>query len=303
MAEPRLAFVVATDTFERIGDVVAHLRRQTVAAELELVVACPDRPGLALPDDAAPELGRITVVEHPLLPLAGSRAAAIEAASAELVYIGETHVFAEPEWAERLLAAHAVAPGAAIVPLIANANPRRVLSRASLALDYGLWGRGEPGRIARMPGSNVVLERSGLLERNGSLAELLQPERLAAFAGGRGGIFHATDARIRHLNVSRPGAWLHERYLAGRLVGGWRAARWPFPRRLAYALAAPAIAAVLASRVLAAAERQPVVLALVVCGAAIQACGEAVGYLTGGVDETERKMAEYEISKARYAPA
>jgi hypothetical protein len=300
---PRLAFVVATDTYERIDDVVAHLRRQTVAADIELVIACPDREALALPEGAAPELARVTVVEQALLPLSRSRAAAIEAAGAELVYIGETHVFAEPEWAERLLAAHAAAPAAAIVPLIANANPRSVLSRASLALDYGLWGRGEPGRIARMPGSNVVLERSGLLARNGSLPELLQPERLAAYAGGRGGIFHAADARIRHLNVARPGAWLHERYLAGRLVGGWRAARWPFPRRLAYALAAPAISIVLASRVLPAAGRHPAVVGLVFFGAAVQACGEAIGYLVGGVDDVERKMAEYEISKARYAPA
>jgi hypothetical protein len=303
MAAPALAFVVVTDTFERIRGVVEHLRAQTVAGQVELVIACPGRAALELPPDAAPELARVTVVERPLLPLAGSRAAAIHAATAELVYIGETHVYAEPAWAERLLAAHAAAPGATIVPLIANANPGRLLSCAALALDYGLWGSGEPGPIARMPGSNVVLRRQPLLELDGSLERCLQPERLAAFAGRQGGVVHATDARILHLNVAQPGAWIRERLLAGRLVGGWRAARWPYPRRIAYALAAPLIAAVLAGRVAHAARGRPALLALIACGAVLQALGEVVGYLAGGAEAAERRMAEYEISKARYAAA
>jgi hypothetical protein len=40
---------------------------------------------------------------------------------------------------------------------------------------------------------------------------------------------------------------------------------------------------------------------LVVAGAAIQAAGEAVGYLAGGFEGAERRMQTYELHKARYA--
>jgi hypothetical protein len=134
------------------------------------------------------------------------------------------------------------------------------------------------------------------------LADLLRPEELAARASGRGGIYHAADAEILHLNVSRPASWLHERFLAGRLVGGSRAKRFGPGRRLAYALATPAIAVVLAARVLSAAGRPaPRVALLVVAGALIQAAGEAVGYLAGGFEGAERRMQPYELHKARYA--
>jgi hypothetical protein len=85
------------------------------------------------------------------------------------------------------------------------------------------------------------------------------------------------------------------------MVAGSRARRWPLGRRLLYAAAAPAIAVVLAARVLPLVPRSAGLILLVVVGAAIQALGEAVGYVGGDAGDPERSMAEYELFKARYA--
>jgi hypothetical protein len=303
MAAPaRLAFVVATDRFDTIRSVVDHLRAQTIAGQIELVIASPEGEALPVPEDAAAGLAAVRLVEARLEPLSAARAVGVEAATAELVYIGETHVYPRPDWAERLVAAHDAADWFAVVPRLTNANPRRALSQASLALDYGMWGGASSRPLDRMPGSNVVIRRTALCAEPGALAELLRPEELATCARDRGGIYHAADAEILHLNVSRPASWLHERFLAGRLVGGSRAKRFGWGRRLAYALAAPVIAVVLAARVMTVAGRpSPPVALLVVAGAGIQAAGEAVGYLAGGFESAERRMQTYELDKARYA--
>jgi hypothetical protein len=304
VAAPGLAFVVATDTFETIRGVVTHLRRQTVASRLELVIVCPDRTRLALPDGVASGLASLVIIEHPLVPLIEARARAISAATAELVFVGETHVFPEPEWAERVITAHDRATWAAVVPRIENANPRTRLSRAALVLDYGPWMACAAGQLQKMPGANVVLRRSMLLSAEHPLADLLDPEVLNPFMRGQGGIYHATDARLLHLNVSRGVAWTHERYLCGRLVGGVRAQRWGHARRGAYAMAVPLIAAVLAGRALRSLPlswRDAGVALLIVCGSIIQAAGEGVGYIGGSLRRAEEAMQAYEVSKARHA--
>jgi hypothetical protein len=302
MPAPRLSFVVPTDSFQTIRDVVDHLRSQTIAAEVELVIASPEGERLAVPEAAVAGLAGVRLVASTLHPLAAARAAGLEASTANLVYLGETHVYPQPDWAERMVAAHEAAAWFAVVPRFTNANPRRVLSQASLALDYGMWSGSAARPLQRMPGSNVVLRR-GSIEADGvPLAELLRPEELAAHARRRGGIYHAADAEILHLNVSRPLSWLNERFLAGRLVGASRARRFGIGRRVAYALAAPAIAVVLARRVIGVGGRPSTRLALLVAaGASVQAVGEAIGYLAGGLDAAERRMEVYELYKARYA--
>ena len=51
-----------------------------------------------------------------------ARAAGVRAASAPIVFIGETHSYPQPGWAEALLTAFE-GPWAAVVPAIGNANP------------------------------------------------------------------------------------------------------------------------------------------------------------------------------------
>src|SRR5262249_37458868 len=53
--------------------------------------------------------------------------------------------------------------------------------------------------------------------------------------------YHESSARIEHLNVATPVAWLHERFLGGRLLGAARRARWPRPRSGLYPLGSPLV--------------------------------------------------------------
>src|SRR5690242_13112162 len=124
---PRLSVVVLADRYQTIERVVEHLDAQTVAAEIELVVACPSEHALELPAEAGRLIWGITTVECPLLPMGAARAAAVRVAHAAVVVLGETHAFPAPNWAELLLRAHessfvGVAPG------IENANPEGALS-------------------------------------------------------------------------------------------------------------------------------------------------------------------------------
>ncbi len=124
---PALSFVVLTDSFDAIADVVERLVAQEDAASIELVIACPDESALSLRRGPIEPLAGVTVVKTPLLPEAPARAAAVHAARAPVVVLGETHVFAEPEWAGRLLRAHE-GPWVAVAPGIGNANPAGGLS-------------------------------------------------------------------------------------------------------------------------------------------------------------------------------
>ena len=193
--------------------------------------------------------------------------------------IGETHVFAEDDWAERLLAAHAEG-WAAVTPAITNANPRSVLSAVSLHLDYGRFGPMQPRRRGRvMPRTNASIDRRELMSFGTDLEQRLGP--LGGLPVPEGGVLHEPAARIGHLNVDRPLAWAHERYLAGRLVGGVRALTFSRPRRLIYALAAPLIAAVIFVRAVRLLERPagtavPGLISALLAASLLQAAGEAV---------------------------
>ena len=302
-ARPRLSFVMVADTWETARRVVEPLAAQSVASWIEVVLVAPSACDVGPPPALASALGRVTSVEHTLHPIGAARAAGARAAAGEIVVIGETHVFPENDWAERVLAAHADG-WSAVTPSIVNANPGSVLSIAALHLDYGRFGPARPrtrGRV--LPRTNASLVRSELLAlgaeleaRCGPLGQLPVPE---------GGVLHEPAARIAHLNVDHPLAWAHERYLSGRIVGGARAETFSPLRRALYALAAPLVAAVIFARALQLLERpaasQPALIAALALAATLQAAGECVGYATCRLADAERAMFEYEVFKWRYA--
>ena len=301
-ALPRLSFVMVADSWETARRVVAHLGSQTVAQAIEVVVVAASASDVVVPAAIGSELWGVTVVGHQLVPFAGSRAAGIRVASAEIVVIGETHVFPEADWAERLLAAHSDG-WTAVTPAIVNANPGSTLGEAALHLDYGRFGPSRPrGRTNALPRTNASYARAGLLVLGGGLEASLGP--LGRLPLPEGGAFHEPAARIAHLNVSRPLDWARERYLAGRLVGGTRFVGFSTRKRVAYALAAPFVAAVIFGRALRLLGRtaapRPGLVAALALAAVLQAAGETRGYLTGRLDEAEHRMARYELFKWRY---
>ena len=304
MSDPDLSFVMVVDTWDTARRAVERLVAQTVASRIELVLVGPSASSLTPPATVTSALCAVAVVEHALCPIGDARAAGVRASSAEVVVIGETHVFAEDDWAERLLAAHAEG-WAAVTPAITNANPRSVLSAAALHLDYGRFGPKQPRAQGRaLPRTNASLARGELMSFGANLEQRLGP--LGGLPVPAGGVLHEPAARIGHLNVDRPLAWAHERYLTGRLVGGVRATSFTPLRRGMYALAAPLVAALIFVRAVrqlegSSARSAPVLVAALALASVLQAVGETVGYATGRLDAAERGMLPYELFKWRYA--
>lgn len=300
----RLSVIVAADTWASVRELAAALTQQTVAGEVELVLVGPDADALAPPAGDSGALAAVTVVEQPLIPLGAARAAGVGAASGRVVVLGETHVVPHPCWAQVLLTAHAELV-VAVTPAIGNANPDGVLSAVSLHLDYGRWNEGRPRRMGGgIPRNNGSFERERLLALEGRLAEALGPlgDLRRELGLDDAAVLHEPAARLLHLNVSRPGAWLVERYLTGLLTGGARAERWGTARRAAYALAAPAIAIRLLGMAIRrpGRPRGPTALVALASACVVQAGGEAVGYARGRLWESEARMLPYELHKQKY---
>jgi hypothetical protein len=304
---PELAYVLATDEVATVRGVLAALGRQTRADAIELVLVAPGE----LDTRAVPaNLGGLRVERCPspiALPVA--RALGIRAATAPLVFVGETHSFPEPEMVERLLAAFAEGWDG-VVPAIVNANPGSARSWAGFLLDYGRWGARRPAAAISDPlVYNAAYRRDALLALGEGLADAISSTdtdlQRAFHAAGRRVHFEPA-ARIRHLNVSRLGAFLRERFCCGLLLGRFRARRWPWHRRLLYAAAAPLVPVVLfvrSRRAIAAAlaaERPPRATAIWIAVALVtRAAGEALGYLGAGAG-SERVETEIEIHRGRY---
>lgn len=308
---PAISVILSTDRYETIRPVVECLRRQTVKDRLELVIIAPDRASLGMSESDTGGLAAVRFLEvGDAERLATARAAGVRAASAPIVVIGETHTYPHPEWAEALIRAHAQ-PWAVIVPGFGNANPDGALSWAIFLLDYGRWLAGLPsGEIALAPTHNSSYKRDVLLELGPALeTALAHGDELTLHLDARGHrAYFEPAARIDHLNVSRPGPWLNERFLGGLLIAGRRATRWPWYTRLLYMAGSPLIPAVLLSRIrhgvrLARRERHlPAgTMAALVMGVVVSAVGELVGYARGAGPGAERQMTEYEVHKVRYA--
>ena len=303
---PDLSFVVLTESFGAIAEVVERLAAQENAAEIELVIATPDESALAPPAAAITAFAGVTVVGTPLLPMAPARAAAVRAARAPIVVLGETHVFAEPEWAGGLLRAHD-GPWVAVTPGIGNANSEGGLSWVGLLMDYGRFPQGGIRcELADAASYNAAYKRAALLELGEELELLLEPGSvLHAELRARGGRFlHEPGARIDHLNVARLRPWLHERYLGGRLFGAARRRPWARRRALLYAAGSPLVAPLRFVRTLRQARASEGVprtfVPALALGCVVWAIGEGVGYAVGAGANEERQMLEYEQHKSRY---
>jgi hypothetical protein len=310
---PALSVILPTDAFSTIEPVIRRLRAQSVVEKLELVIVTP-RPAAVEQEAANTDgFGAIVVVEvDGLVPLTAARAAGIRAATAPVVFLGETHTYPEEGWAEALIDAHAN-DWAAVVPGFGNANPSGVLSWAGFLIDYGPWLSSlEPQELSQIPTYNTAYRRAALLDLGPRLDLLLTSgdELIVNLRAAGGRFVFEPSARINHVNVARPSAWVLERYLSGMLTANSRMERWSWARRLLYVLGSPLIPVVILSRVaggVAAAHRAyslPLaVFPALVMGAGVSAVGELVGYLGGPVAWADKRMTEYEINRLRYLGA
>ena len=307
---PSLSVVLATDTYETIRPVIAALRRQRAPRSIEIVLAMPAGAARSIGMEEVEPFAAVRVVAAEVASgLATARAAAVHVSTAPVVFIGETHSYPQPGWAEALLAPFADG-WTAVVPAIDNANPTGPVSWAAYVFDYATWSSNrEPGEMRDPLIYNTAYRRDALLALD-DLDRALDPGEEAMWTQLRAGgcrAFFAPDARILHLNVGRATSFFDERFSAGGVLGLRRAARWPMSRRLMYVLASPLIPVVLLARLVPAAWRlglaklPAATLPLIVGAAIVKTAGELFGYLGLKLLSVEARLADIEIHKLRYA--
>jgi hypothetical protein len=304
---PRISVVLVTDQYRTIRRVLACLSSQTARSEIELVIVLPAASRDATAESALQGFASVRYVElASILPIPAARAAGIRAASAPIVFLGETHSFPDPRLAELLIAAH---DGSwdAVVPGLSNANPQTVLSWASFLMDYGLWHEAlDAGQIRGGPTWNVAYQRSLLMEIDSRLEQAMSHgDELAVWLHKRGArTYFEPRAGLGHANLERFRHWAEQRYLCGLIVASTRRRRWGMGRRLAYIAASPLIVAVMLNRIrptvrrLRARKVIPVkVIPAVILGTLFRVAGEVVGYSRGARPQDQPRLDHFEIHK------
>ena len=306
--------LVAPDGYREVATTLRHLRAQTIASQIELVIVAPQADHFQVPSEQAGELGKITIVEVPeVTSLAMARAAGVAGATAPYVAFSEDHSFPEPTWAAALVAAHERGY-AGIAPEMKNGNPATALSWAAMFLHFG--GVVEPanGFETDWPAAyhNMSYRRDALLELSDQLSELMLAELFLHRAlRARGHKFWIEPAAAtRHVNSSRLAPALRHAWLGGRLYGGLRCGfdSWSLARRIIYAGGSVLIPLLRLRRVIPEIRRTrvrgllPRILAPMVPILMVHAAGEAAGYLFG-IGGTRTAYSELETRRHRFVRA
>ena len=292
-------------------DSSSHLGAQAAGSvspqAIEPVIVIPTSAANTVPGDGLREFFDPKVIKVPTVrPLAPARAEGIRAATAQIVFVGETHTYPQAGWANTMHPAYDQ-PWAVVVPAIENANPAGSVSWACYLFDYGIWSRGRPhGEATKVLVHNAAYRRSALLALDSDLARMLGTEEEAIgpylqTTGQR--IGYAPDALLLHLNVATVYWAVIERFCAGAVLGMSRAVRWSWPRRILYIAASPLIVVVLLARVVPAVQRQPLrslplgTWPMLVVNAAAKTAGEVVGYLGFQLPSADARLVDTENSQ------
>lgn len=308
MTAPRMSVVLVTDRYRTIRRVLGSLRAQTAKRDLEVVIVVP--AGVKGGDDsvALDEFGAARIIEvESIHPVPAARAVGIRAATAPLVFLGETHSFPRPEFAAKLISAHDSREWDVVVPGIANANPESAWSWASFLIDYGMWLDALPaGQIPGGPTWNVAYRKSSLADIDARLEQAMEHGDVMAewFHARNGRAYFESGAKLDHANISVAGSWFEQRYLTGLLVANSRKTRWSGAKRALYVAASPLIPGVLLYRLrrplralLGSRELSAKTLSALVLGVVVRTAGEVVGYVKGAPPGAQPRMDEYELHK------
>jgi hypothetical protein len=259
----------------------------------------------------ATEIGRVIIVDSCIINYALAQAKGIHSATAPYGFIGETHSFPHPRFAETLLACFSDGPWSVIAPGISNANPINPWSWSAYLCDYASWSSSLPACECReAPIYNGAYQLSHLKAFGSDLETMLKRGNalpLALRALGARTRFEPA-ARLAHVNIANPRDWVIERILGGHLVASHRLGHWRGSRRLLYLLASPLIALELFRRVLPGSWRtirqqnlSAGLMTFILAGMLLRAWGEFLGYLGVPAAQAERRMLHYEIHKLDYA--
>jgi hypothetical protein len=310
--QPAISVVLPTTSdFASIATTVRHLRRQTIADRVELVIVPMARPDWRNDDAACRGLWGVQVIHAGRHSHGDACAAGVRAARSGVVAFAEDHCFPEPGWAEALLSAYTAPEIVAVGPIFRNANPATLVSWCDFVIGYGPWiGPGVGGDQPFLAGHNSSYRRDGLLALGTDLAESLEAETVLHMALRSQGKRLVVEPRARtaHTNFGRFAIWLPVQYHCGRVFASERARHWRWVRRLFYTAAAPLIPAVRLARALghlrASREQRPALLRLLpllALGLAADGVGQMVGYVAGG-GASPRRLTAFEFRRVDFVP-
>lgn len=307
---PEMSVVVVTpDRYETVRKTIRHLRAQKVRDRLEVVLVAPSAGELGLDKSEMQDFLQFRVIEvGPINSTAKARAIGVRHASAPVVALGEDHAYPAPGWAEAIINAHRDG-WAAVGPVMANANPRSMISWANFLIEYSQWLEPTTGGVAdHLPGHNGSYKRAILLKYDDQLEAMLDAESILHWdlraTGHR--LYLEPKARTFHQNHAVPVASISLRFNSGRLFASSRARRWRLWRRLLYTGGAPFIPLVRFWRIVRELCKPgrprhllPRVLPTLIIGLLIDGAGEMVGYAFGRGRAMVR-LSDMEFHRHRY---
>lgn len=299
---PLMSLILSTPgTLDELSVVLAHLRGQSAAAKMEVVVVTSrcrevERQGGRLTD-----FWGYRMVKMPeRLNSASIQAAGIRVARGPIITLCEEHAFPQPGWAEALIRAHQ-GPWAAVGPLVLNANPRSTTSQAGYLMSYGQWAPpAAGGEVTDLPGNNSSYKREVLLAYGDRLELMLCAHTVMHWdlraRGHR--LYLEPEARMAHLNISCRWALLLEQLMCGRRFAALRSQDWGVLRRLLFVLAWPAIPWRRLASIAKLLFQGPGLPALPMLLAALHASawGEMQGCLTG-LGKVDKKLLRFEMNR------
>ena len=231
--------VVSPGNYSTIRMTVSFLAEQTMCGLLELVIVAPSRDELGLLVSEVAGFHSVQIIEVGAVVFRGrASAAGVRAARGPIVAMVENHAFPQRGWAEALVEAHD-GPWVGVCPQIEIFNPKTVCSRAERIIDYGTWvGHDTSREIARLPWHNASYKRDALMQYDGELESLLEPEEALQRRLRDGGCRFYLEARARlmHVSDSIPRSALKGSFYRGRDFAAERSRDWSLVRKGTYVL-------------------------------------------------------------------
>ncbi len=308
---PELSFILPTDTFETIEPGLQRLRQQTIARKIEVILVAPSIRALEGAKGFASNFAALKLIDvSSVSPLGIPRAAGIRVATAPFFFVGETHSFLHADAAEKLLARARTEAWDAVTPGFVNANPTSLYSWSAFLYAYSRWSDSMPeGEIGEAPMYDTLYRREMFVAMGERLEYLLSggDDLRRALEACRCRVYFEPTARIDHLNIAQPFAWIHEHFLIGLIIGGGRKRAWSWRRRLLYICGSSLVPFVLLRRlwhglwITARDHRLPItILPAVLLLLFAKAAGEFLGYLGGGNVDDEKTLNRYEVRRIDY---
>ena len=195
-----------------------------------------------------PQATVIEVAHHVTIPQ--MRAMAFAAAHAEIIGVIEDHVLVPPDWAQRMLAAHAA--GAQVVGgSVDNAATGKTVDWAAFLCEYSHCLTPPPtGPATWLTGNNVTYRKSLLQRFDGTLRQGRWEDALHdAFKDAGIVLISQPDICVGHKKHYSVGEYTSQRYLYSRAYAALRVQGASWSKRLSYGFVAFALPPVIFWRV------------------------------------------------------